>query len=84
MYIGYLDILREGYKVCCQQLQHDEGPYPMSHELFIYGFSRGACMSELSNDITHLFPFLPLSMKEAPYGILKYKTTNQLPGTLEN
>lgn len=39
MWIGYLDILRNVYKVCCQKLQHGE-----KNEIFIFGFSRGACM----------------------------------------
>lgn len=40
MSIGYLDIIRNVYKVCCRKLQHGE-----KNEIFIFGFSRGACKS---------------------------------------
>ncbi|KAI5836728.1 hypothetical protein DFP73DRAFT_347188 [Morchella snyderi] len=39
---GYLDILQNGYKVCCKQLQHGNA---RRHEIFIFGFSRGAFIS---------------------------------------
>lgn len=38
MWVGYLDIIRNVYKVCCRKLQHGE-----KNEIFIFGFSRGAC-----------------------------------------
>ncbi|CCX12339.1 Similar to hypothetical protein SNOG_14395 [Phaeosphaeria nodorum SN15]; acc. no. XP_001804583 [Pyronema omphalodes CBS 100304] len=51
---GYLDILRNGYKVCCQQLQH-AGPGNGPNEIFIYGFSRGAFISRaLTSFLQHV------------------------------
>lgn len=40
MCTGYLDIIRNVYKVCCRKLQHGG-----KNEIFIFGFSRGACKS---------------------------------------
>ncbi|KAI5804625.1 hypothetical protein DFH27DRAFT_383934 [Peziza echinospora] len=52
---GYLDILRKGYRVCCEQLQHTGGAEVPNHELFIYGFSRGAFIARaLASFLQHV------------------------------